>query len=105
MLSHCGLYLHFLKLALTLDFFLKLLEPINVILPLRGLGLGSVTGKIRGPHEPVIGASVYLKIKLYIHVFPKSAGVVIPERSGISKSLEIQSVIHCHLSSPCVSNS
>lgn len=48
---------------------------------------------------------MYLKVKLYVHVFSKSAGVVIPECFGISKSLGIQRegrlnqiVIHCHLS-------
>lgn len=33
---------------------------------------------------------MYLKVELDIHVFSKSAGIVIPECSGISKSLGIQ---------------
>lgn len=34
---------------------------------------------------------MYLIVKLDVHVFSKSAGVVIPECFGISKSLAIQS--------------
>lgn len=79
------------------------------------MGQAAVTGRLRGPHEPVIGTSVYLIVKLYVHVFSKSAGVVIPECFGISKSLGIQSegdrdrlnqtAMKVHLSSPCSSTS
>lgn len=34
---------------------------------------------------------MYLIVKLDVHVFSKSAGVVIPECFGVSKSLAIQS--------------
>lgn len=70
--------------------FFSYLSHQMPFLPSGALAWVSVVGKLKGPREPVIGTSVYLKVKLYVHVLSKSAGVVIPERLGISKSLEIQ---------------